>query len=163
MSKIKPIESVEHVVRATSKQMTFDFLQGMSNRMDFSFNKYGDYRSNYKGEYTEAFIKAASKAIRKLVVDWKGKGTSAYGNAIMFALERLLLYLDGGKVKDGTVPRGNTEYLMDAANGLMIEFTCPQVPGAKFEYTNETKSPGFSGLSQGEIEDFESEHTGDRS
>ncbi|HUZ92414.1 MAG TPA: hypothetical protein VNG29_00245 [Candidatus Paceibacterota bacterium] len=151
-------EAKEYAVKTITEQMNFVFLQGMSNRMDVSCFKYGDYKSNYAGTYTEPFRKQLSVSLRKLVVEWKGKGTSANGNAIMFAIERLLLYVDGGKVKDGIVPCGNTEYLMDAANGLMIEFTCPQVPGAAFAATDDNKSPGFSGLSEQEIKDFKAEH-----
>ena len=138
--------------------MNFEFLQGMVSRMDVSFFKYGEFRGNYRGEYSEEFLRDLEKWLRPFVEKWKGQGTTANGNAIMFALERLLLYVAGGEVKGGTVPRGNTEYLMDFGNGGMIEFTCPQVPAAAFEATDDNKSPGFSGLSAKEADDFKKDH-----
>ncbi|MEK9180166.1 MAG: hypothetical protein AAB897_02030 [Patescibacteria group bacterium] len=145
-------------IKAQTDQMNFEFLQGMVNRMDVSFFKYGEFRGNYRGQYSEEFLRDLAKHLRALVKKWKGGGTTANGNAIMFALERLLLYVAGGEVKGGTVPRGNTEYLMDFDNGGMIEFTCPQVPQATFAATDDDKSPGFSGLSKKEAEEFEREN-----
>lgn len=37
---------------------------------------------------------------------------------------------------------GNTEFLMDAANFLMIEYMRPSVEGAKYEPTDSKASPG---------------------
>lgn len=37
---------------------------------------------------------------------------------------------------------GNTEYLMDAANFIMIEFMCPSREGAFFKATDSDGSPG---------------------
>ncbi len=37
---------------------------------------------------------------------------------------------------------GNTEFLVDAANFLMIEFLCPSVAGAGFHATDADASPG---------------------
>ncbi len=37
---------------------------------------------------------------------------------------------------------GNTEWLVDAANFLMIEFLLPSLPGATFTATDSDKSPG---------------------
>jgi len=76
--------------------------------------------------------------------------TSANGNAMIFILRRMLAYLNG-KAGD---PPGNREYLMDAANGLMIEFECPQMPDAYFKATDDQGSTGFAGLSEKEMEDF---------
>ncbi len=38
---------------------------------------------------------------------------------------------------------GNTEWLVDAANYLMIEFMKPQHPNAHFRATESTESPGY--------------------
>jgi hypothetical protein len=37
---------------------------------------------------------------------------------------------------------GNTEWLVDAANFLMIEFMLPSIPGAEFRATDSNESPG---------------------
>ena len=39
---------------------------------------------------------------------------------------------------------GNTEWLVDAANFLMIEFMLPSLPGAHFRATDSAESPGRS-------------------
>lgn len=49
---------------------------------------------------------------------------------------------------------GNTEYLVDAANYLMWEFTYPQVPGAYFKATDSDKSAGIVGISEKEMERY---------
>lgn len=38
---------------------------------------------------------------------------------------------------------GNTEWLVDAANFLMLEWKCPQHPEAHFRATNSDESPGL--------------------
>ncbi len=37
---------------------------------------------------------------------------------------------------------GNTEFLVDAANFLMIEFQYPSIPSANFRATDDRESPG---------------------
>jgi hypothetical protein len=49
---------------------------------------------------------------------------------------------------------GNTEYLVDAANYGMIEFTFPQHANAFFCPTRSDESAGIVGMSIKEIEDF---------
>lgn len=49
---------------------------------------------------------------------------------------------------------GNTEYLCDAANYLMFEFTYPQHPKAHFKATNDTESAGIIGISETELESY---------
>ena len=49
---------------------------------------------------------------------------------------------------------GNTEYLCDAANYLMFEFTWPQVPGAYFKATDSKDSAGIVGISEKEMEEY---------
>ncbi len=140
-------------ITSLTNQATFSFFQAMADRMDFSYERYGDYRCNYKGEYDEEFLKDVIRALRKLVTKWKWKGTSARGNAVIFCIERLLFYLAGGNTK-GPVERGNSEFLIDAANALMIEFTRPQIPGAEFRGGDDGKSPGFCGFSEREASNF---------
>jgi len=135
-------------VKTVTNQIALDFIYRMAARMEFSFHRYGDFRRNYRGQYSSEFLTDVSQSLNDLVSKWKGKGTSANGNAIMFCLERLLWYVGGARTKAGLVEPGNTEYLIDAANGLMIEYDSPQVPGAHFKSTDESMSPGFSGLSE---------------
>lgn len=135
-------------IRQLTRETSSDFLQYMVNRMDVSFFKYGPTRSNYKGEYSEAFLKDVTDTIGSLLHRWEHRvsvSTSSSGNAIIFILRRLLCYLTQYKGS-----RGNTEYLVDAANGLMIEFKHPQVKGAYFKSTDSDNTPGFSGVSDGE-------------
>ena len=90
--------------------------------------------------------------LTKFLRRWDGKvslSTTAGGNAILFTFKRLLAYANGYKG-----PAGNTEYLIDSANGLMIEFMTPQVPGARFEPTDSKGSTGFVGLSDVEAEKY---------
>lgn len=131
------------------------FLKGMSVRMDLSFHKYGRFRVNYEGQYTEDFIADLGRTLRAFLVRWEGKtSTSAQGNAILFALKRLVTYTNGGRTAGGHAEPGNTEYLIDAANGLAIEFACPQIARAKFHPTDSDGSTGFAGLSEQEIKEF---------
>lgn len=149
--------STEVKLTAETPEYSQDFLQGMLNRMDMSFFKYGRFGANYKGEYDREFLAALKKTLRKFLNDWDGKTwmrdgqpvrtTTAGGNAILFILRRLDAYLTGR----GDAP-GNTEYLIDAANGLMIEFVCPQVPKAYFKATDVKGSTGFAGISEREME-----------
>lgn len=49
---------------------------------------------------------------------------------------------------------GNTEYLCDAANYLMFEFTYPQHPKAHFKATSSDDSAGIVGISEKELESY---------
>jgi hypothetical protein len=141
-------------IKTTTGQIDEQFLQGMSNRMDVSFYKYGDFSTNYVGKYSKSFLKDLKETIESFLARWEDRvseSTTARGNAILFVLRRMLLYTSGGVVKVGTVTPGNTEYLMDAANGLMIEFHSPQVSKAKFKATDSNKSPGFTGNAENEV------------
>lgn len=51
---------------------------------------------------------------------------------------------------------GNTEYLLDAANYLMFEFMYPQHPKKHFRATDSGESAGIVGMSEKEIEEFDS-------
>jgi len=138
-------------VKSITGQINEQFLTGMSNRMDVSFYKYGDYSSNYEGKYSKEFLRDLKETLGGFLARWEdrvGKSTTANGNALLFTIKRLALYACGGEVKSGTVPAGNTEYLMDAGNGCMIEFNSPQVPKAKFKSTDSDKSPGFIGQAE---------------
>lgn len=50
---------------------------------------------------------------------------------------------------------GNTEFLIDAANQMMIEFMCPSVPNAFFRATDSDESPGRTERSSGESVPYE--------
>jgi hypothetical protein len=137
------------------------FLKGMAVRMDLSFHKYGRFRVNYDGKYSEEFLKDLGRTLKAFLFRWEGKtasSTTAQGNAVLFTLKRLLTYACGGPTAGGRAEPGNTEYLMDAANGLAIEFACPQVPQAKFLPTDSEGSTGFQGFSEQEMREFRENH-----
>ena len=52
---------------------------------------------------------------------------------------------------------GNTEYLCDAANYLMLEFMYPQRNGTYFKATDSDESAGVAGMGIREIERFREE------
>lgn len=136
------------------------FHRGMVVRMDISFKKYGRFRKNYTGQYSGEFLADFKEVIGSFLEKWENRhsaSTTAGGNAALFLLRRLYTYLVGGPTRGGVVKPGNTEYLMDAANGAMIEFASPQVPGAAFKATDTEGSTGFSGLSEVEAEEFKEE------
>jgi hypothetical protein len=58
--------------------------------------------------------------------------------------KRLEWYFRGATNADGEqyIAPGNVEYLVDAANFLMIEFMCPAHPLAHYEATDRDGSPG---------------------
>lgn len=130
-----------------------DFIHGMLSRMDMSYAKYGSFRRNSRGQYHKDFTDDLKKTLIAFLERWDHPGassTTANGNNMIFLIRRLVAYLCG---KGGDTP-GNTEYLMDAANGLMIEFDGPQVPGAHFHSTDEKGSTGFAGISEKEMEKY---------
>jgi len=102
-----------------STEWSETFLQGMLDRMAISFHKYGAVADAYPHKY----------------------------DAIGSMRDRLQLYIRGDE-KKGIKP-GNTEYLMDAANFLMIEAMHPRHESAHFEGTDETGSPGRRNLDTG--------------
>lgn len=111
--------------------------------MDMSLPKYGPYRRNYTGLQKLAYVKDLSDTLSKFIDRWKNKeATTANVSALSSGLLRLIKYLN----------TGNTEWLMDAANQLMIEFKRPQVKGAGFRATDSGESPGLIGISEGEME-----------
>lgn len=147
------------VIKVTSHsgEVNEAFFRGMATRMDVSFHKYGRFRKNYEGQYSRAFIADFKKTVGEFLDRWEkrhSESTTAGGNAVLFLLRRLYTYVVGGPTKGGIVPAGNTEYLMDAANGCMIEFECPQVPKAEFKETDTEGSTGFSGLSEVELKEI---------
>jgi len=98
----------------TESEVSREFLQGMANRMDVSFHKYGP------------------------VALAKGKV-----NEIESLKKRLELYEKGGALKSGVVVEpGNTEYLMDVANFAMIEFM--HRGSDAFRATDTHESPGLT-------------------
>lgn len=60
----------------------------------------------------------------------------APGNSLKSAEERIKRYLN----------TGNTEFLLDAANQIIIEFLFPAHRKAFFRATNSDESPGIPGL-----------------
>jgi hypothetical protein len=80
------------------------FLQGMMNRMGFSYHKYGSIHDNFPHRR----------------------------HGVENALQRIEMYQ-----KDG-----NLEWLIDAANYLLIENLVPSHSGAHFKATTSEESPG---------------------
>lgn len=60
----------------------------------------------------------------------------APGNSLMSAEERIQKYL----------LTGNTEWLLDAANQIIIEHLCPSHPMPYFRATDSDESPGIPGV-----------------
>lgn len=89
-----------------------EFVRLMKNRMEVSFHKYGPVADAYPHKV----------------------------DAIKSMQKRLQWYLDGDYSKD--IAPGNTEYLVDCANFLMIEFMHPAHPDAHFKGTDANGSPG---------------------
>lgn len=90
------------------------FVQGMANRMGVSFFKYGPVPEAYPDKV----------------------------DAIATGKEKIKLYLEGGVVKGKAIEPGNVEYLIDAANYMMIEFMYPRNPNAFFKATDSDGSTG---------------------
>jgi hypothetical protein len=102
------------LVGAPATEFCETFVQYMANRMAVSYHKYGPVAEAYPN-----------------VV-----------NALESMQKRLDLYLKGGEIKGVRVRPGNREYLIDAANFLMIEFMHPKHPKAFFKATDSNGSPG---------------------
>jgi hypothetical protein len=144
----------EITLRSINDQSNLEFHTGMVARMETAFHSYGDYRNNFNGKYKRPFLKDVESHLRAIVDRWKTDvpaTTDANCNAIIPVIERLLLYVAGGKTRGGKVPAGNTEYLMDSANFEMVEFSFPQVPRARFRASGWEDSPGSAGTPEGEV------------
>ncbi len=144
----------ERTIVSMNDQMNLDFIEGMTNRMETALYSYGEYKANYLGRYNKEFLRDVKAALGGIVKKYKrdNPSTTANCNSVVAAIERLLLYLVGGDTRKGTVKAGNTEYLMDSANQLMIEFSFPQVPKAGFEAGDSSSSPGLVGHPEREAE-----------
>lgn len=87
-------------------------------------------------EFNEDFVEGMRQ--RMVMSFYKyGYVRDAYGvggkvNAITSATDRMRKYAE----------TKNTEYLIDAANFMMIEFMCPSLEGAHFTPTDDDGSPG---------------------
>lgn len=93
-------------------EVSEDFIRGMRDRMVMSFHKYGAVADAYPVKI----------------------------DAIASALKRIQVYRFGDPEQG--IEKGNTEYLMDAANFMMIEFMRPAHPDAHFKSTDDDGSPG---------------------
>ena len=111
-------------------EFSIHFAQGMVDRMGVSFFKYGLVKEAYP-EKLDAVGSAFMRILRYL-------GPARFINATNAALAAI-------PASEGSPHRrehGNTEYLMDAANFLMIEFMHPRHPDAHFRSTDSDESPG---------------------
>jgi hypothetical protein len=154
--KVK-LARIARSIETLTSEFSFEFVQGMANRMDASVFKYGPLQDNTNGTYTAEFIEDFTATIKQLVDRWScRRGTSANVNILLSLLDRLRWYIGGGiLLKSGgrkEIVAGNTEYLIDAANMAMIEFMRPQINGAAFRSTDSDESPGIIGVTVGELE-----------
>lgn len=142
----------EITIQSANDQISFEYLKGMTDRMEMAFYSYGDYKSNYRGRYSRAFLKDLNETIGGLMERWKDNiGTTANANAILSGFKRLLLYTAGGETRGGIVKPGNREYVLDYGNFVGIEYAFPQVPKSWFEAGDSSTSPGLHGTGEGEI------------
>jgi hypothetical protein len=112
-----------------SSEFSSTFVQAMYDRMAVSFFKYGKVKDAYPYP-----VNALESAFVRLL-KYCGKDTFAKAfEAAMDKLER-----NDALTKDGD---GNTEWLVDASNCIMIEFMKPRHPNAHFEATSSKESPG---------------------
>lgn len=102
-----------------AEDMSEPFVDGMRNRMVVSGYKYGPVREAYPHKV----------------------------DAMASMMDRVRLYMRGDPAK--SIAAGNTEYLIDAANFAMIEFSHPRHHNAHFEGTDDSGSPGRVSLATG--------------
>ena len=133
------------ILKAETSESSQEFHQGMVNRMDLSYCKYGRYHVNASGRIDPKFQKEAAETVMNFLAKWDGRGTTtANSNTVASILLRLVKYLN----------TGNTEWLMDVANFAMIEHECPQVKGSHFKATDSHESPGLVGIGEKEMENL---------
>lgn len=99
-------------------------------------------------EYSEEFDRIRKNAM--VVGHYKYGGIrenakQSYVDYIATAEKRLQTYKE----------TGNTEYLADVANFLMVEFMYPQHPNGHYQPTDSDKSPGIVGMSTQEMKEFD--------
>ena len=75
-------------------------------------------------------------------------GSRKYG-PVCFNIKRVKMIKSALKRIDIYLETGNTEFLVDAANLLMIEFMYPMHPRAHFRATDDDESPGVVGRHAG--------------
>lgn len=98
-------------------------------------------------DYNENFDKLRKNRVE--VSSYKyGSAKKNFASGNVQALPTAQLCID--KYKE----TGNTEYLCDAANYLMFEFTYPQHSNAHFKATNSEDSAGIVGISEKEMERY---------
>ena len=77
-----------------------------------------------------------------------GSAKNNFSTGNVNALETMMLCVD--KYKE----TGNTEFLVDGANYLMLEFMYPQHRNAHFRATDSSESAGIVGISEKEMERY---------
>ncbi len=93
-------------------------------------------------EYERAFIQGMLDRVAQAYFNY-GAMADAYPNkinAVASSRKRLNNYI--GRPESDGMGDGNKEWLMDAANFLMIEFKHPRHPQAHFRATTKAESPG---------------------
>jgi hypothetical protein len=113
-----------------ASEVSIKFLRGMCARMCMSFEKYGAVREAYPHK-----LDAVGCAFMRLL---RYLGPERFQTCCKAALEAMPISESSPHRRD----RGNTEYLMDASNFLMIEFMHPRHPDAHFKAEDSDASPG---------------------
>lgn len=90
---------------------------------------------NINLDFMQKMANRMMQAIGKYEPAIPNKEVADRGNHVKSARDRIDLY----------EKTGNTEWLVDAANSCMIEFTHPQHPNAHFRSTSSGESPGIIG------------------
>lgn len=100
-----------------------------------------------KKEYNDEFDKLRRNRVAASFYKY-GPAAVNFGDGIVNALK------SADRCIKKYLETGNTEYLLDAGNYLMFEFTYPKVPGAYFKATDSSESAGISGFCINELKNI---------
>ncbi len=95
-------------------------------------------------DYNEKFDKLRRNRVEVSLYKY-GPASKNFGEGLVDALSTMEQCVEKYK------KTGNTEYLVDAANYIMFEFTYPRHPNAYFKATDSTESAGIVGHSYNEM------------
>lgn len=95
-------------------------------------------------DYNEKFDKLRKNRVEVSFYKY-GPASKNFGEGLVDAISTMEQCVEKYK------KTGNTEYLVDAANYLMFEFTYPRHPNAYFKATDSTESAGIVGHSYNEM------------
>lgn len=102
---------------------------------------------NLSREYSERFDELRKNRMKTSYYKY-GSAKKNFSTGNVNALESMHLCIEKYK------QTGNTEYLCDGANYLMLEFMYPQHEKAHFRATDSSESAGIVGISEKEMEQY---------